>query len=416
MFRREGARQTLDDEAIAMQSPARFSDLPEYAFTRLRALLDPHPPGAEPVAMSIGEPTHPPAAVALEALAANVHLYGRYPPNEGTPELRAAIADWLARRYGLRPDRADPDLHVLPLSGTREGLFMACVALCPEAKAGARPAVLMPNPFYQCYAAAALAAGAEPVYVNADPVSGLPDFAALPSGTLARAAIAYVCSPANPQGAVASENWWAALLRLAEAHDFRVFADECYAEIWRDAPPPGALEVAQATGADPERVLAFHSLSKRSNLPGLRAGFCAGGAQSVRAVLRLRAYGGAPAPMPAQAAAAAAWRDEAHVIENRALYAEKYALADEMLGGMAGYASPQAGFFLWLRVADGEAAALDLWRKTGVRTLPGAYLSRPTPRGDPGAERLRVALVAAPETLRKGLGALRAVLSEEAAA
>ncbi|MGF1659119.1 MAG: aminotransferase class I/II-fold pyridoxal phosphate-dependent enzyme [Rubrimonas sp.] len=398
-----------------MQQPARFSDLPDYAFTRLRALLDPHPPGAEPLALSIGEPTHAPPQVALDALAANSHLYGKYPPNEGTPGLRSAIADWLARRYGLRPDRAHPDRHVLPLNGTREGLFMACLAMCPERKAGARPAVLIPNPFYQCYAAAALAAQAEPVYVAADPATGLPDFAGLPPETLARTAVAYVCSPANPQGAVASRAWWAGLIRLAEAHDFVVFADECYSEIWRDAPPPGALEVAQEIGADPERVLAFHSLSKRSNLAGLRAGFCAGGPETVKAALRLRSYGGAPSPLPAQAAAEAAWRDEAHVVANRALYAEKYAIADEVLGGMNGYASPQAGFFLWLRVDDGEAAALALWREAGIRTLPGAYLSRPGRQGDPGRDRLRVALVAAPDALRKGLGALRAVLSGEGA-
>lgn len=391
-----------------MQHPARFQDLPDYAFPRLRALLDGFPPGGDPIPMSIGEPTHPYPAFVAETLAENAHLYGKYPPNEGAAELRAACAGWLARRYGVT---LDPDRAILPLNGTREGLFMACLALCPETKNGARPVALLPNPFYQAYAAAALAAGAEPVYVNADAETGhLPDFAALPRETLDRAAVVYLCSPANPQGAVASRGYWAALLALAERHDFRIFADECYSEIWRAAPPPGALEAVRDAGADPERVLAFHSLSKRSSLAGLRSGFCAGGPKAVAALLRLRSYGGAPNPLPAQAAAAACWRDEDHVVVNRRLYAEKYASADAILGDLPGYAAPEAGFFLWLRVGDGEAAALKLWREAGVRALPGAYLSRPTPQGDPGAAYLRVALTAPADQARRGLAAIARVL------
>jgi aspartate/methionine/tyrosine aminotransferase len=399
-----------------MQFPVRFSDLPDYAFPRLRALLDPHPPGAEPLSMSIGEPRHPFPAFVTEILAAEAAGWGRYPPNEGTPALRAAIAGWLTRRYGLTADRADPETCVLPLNGTREGLFMACLALCPESKRGGRPAVLMPNPFYQCYAAAALAAGAEPVFLNATEATGhLPDFGAVPADVLDRTALVYLCSPANPQGAVASAAYWRDLLGLAEKHGFRVLADECYSEIWRHSPPPGALEVAQAAGADPERVLAFHSLSKRSNLPGLRSGFVAGGPKAVAAIARLRSYGGAPSPAPAQAVAAAAWADEAHVVANRALYAEKYAIADEVLQGLPGYRSPEAGFFLWAMVGDGEKAASRLWREAGVRTLPGAYLARPTAAGDPGAAWLRVALTPPPAALRRGLAALATVLAEGAA-
>ncbi len=397
-----------------MQTTGRFDDLPEYAFPRLRALLDGHAPGGAPLAMSIGEPRHAFPGFVREVLAREADGYAKYPPNEGTPGLRAAIAEWLARRYGLAPERADPERTVLPLNGTREGLFNACLALCPSEKNGARAAVLIPNPFYQCYAAAALAAGAEPVFVNATAETGhLPDFAALPKALLDRTAVVYLCSPANPQGAVATAGYWRGLLALAERHDFRIFADECYSEIWRDAPPAGALETAQAAGADPERVLAFHSLSKRSNLPGLRAGFVAGGPDSIARVLRLRSYAGAPCPLPAQAAAEACWRDEAHVEANRALYAEKYAIADEALGNLPGYAAPEAGFFLWLRVGDGEAAALKLWKATGVRALPGAYLSRPTAEGDPGAAWLRVALVASAEETRSGLAALADALREE---
>jgi N-succinyldiaminopimelate aminotransferase len=395
-----------------MQTPARFDALPDYAFPRLRALLDAHAPGGAPLAMSIGEPTHAYPDFVAEILAANAHLWGKYPPNEGTAELREAIAAWLGRRYGAA---VDPARQVLPLNGTREGLFMAVMALCPEARNGRRPAVLLPNPFYQCYAAAALAAGAEPVYVNATAETGhLPDFAALPAETLDRAALVFVCSPANPQGAVADLGWWTRLLALAERHDFRVLADECYSELWRDAPPPGVLQAAAAAGADPERVAAFHSLSKRSNLAGLRSGFCVAGPKATAAMLRLRSYGGAPCPLPAQAVAAACWRDETHVQTNRDLYARKYALADEILGNLPGYAAPDAGFFLWLRVGDGEAAAKTLWTKAGVRALPGAYLSRPTPQGDPGKAYLRVALVAPEDQTRRGLQAIAEVLGDRA--
>ncbi len=396
-----------------MQTTARFDDLPAYAFPRLRALLDGVAPGGPALAMSIGEPTHPFPAFVTEAMAGAAAGFGRYPPNEGTPGLRAAISAWLRRRYGLSEERADPESRILPLNGTREGLFAACLALVPAENNGARAAVLIPNPFYQCYAAAALAAGAEPVFVNATAETGhLPDFAALDPALLDRAAALYICSPANPQGAVADAAYWRGLLALAERHDIRVFADECYSEIWRETPPPGALEIAAAEGADPERALVFHSLSKRSNLPGLRSGFAAGGPDAIARLLRLRAYGGAPLPLPAQAAAEACWRDEDHVVANRALYAEKYALADEILGNLPGYRAPEAGFFLWLRVGDGEAAARRLWAASGVRALPGVYLSRPTPQGDPGAAFLRVALVApAPET-RRGLEAIRDVLGD----
>ena len=403
-----------------MQQPERFSDLPEYAFPRLRALLEDTTPGGPLLPMSLGEPRHPLPPFLGDQLAAHHDLYGRYPPNEGYPELRAAIAGWLRSRFGIAEDRSDPDRHVFPLNGTREGLFAACVALVPEKKNGQRPAVLIPNPFYQCYAVAALTAGAEPIYLPAEAETGyLPDYDSLPAELLDRTAAIYLCSPANPQGAVADLDRWTRLIRLAEKHDFYIFADECYSEIWRDAPPPSALQAAQAMGADPERVLIFHSLSKRSNLPGLRSGFCAGGPQAIAAMRKLRAYTGAPIPGPIQMASAAVWADEAHVDASRALYHQKYALADRILGNMQGYYPPEAGFFLWLDVAekwgDGEKAALHLYRQTGVRALPGAYLSRPTPDwlggGDPGARYLRVALVESVQDVERGLTLIRDALS-----
>ena len=400
-----------------MQFPTRFEELPEYAFPRLRALLAGTEPGGPEIAMSIGEPQHAIPDFVPEVMARHSATLNRYPPNEGIPELRQAISDWLGRRYGVAEDYRDPDKHILPLNGTREGLFNTCLALSPEARGGQRPAVLLPNPFYQCYAVAALASGAEPVYLPCTAETGhLPDFAALPEDLLARTTVAYICSPANPQGAVADRAYWKTLLELAETHDFRVFADECYCEIYRDEPPVGALEVAAEIGADPDRLVCFHSLSKRSNLAGLRSGFAVTGAGNMKAMRQLRSYSGAPMPIPAQYAAAATWAEETHVEANRALYGQKFALADDILGNMPGYMSPQAGFFLWLRVGDGhgEEAALRLWREAGVKCLPGKYLSRPTPAwlggGDPGDAYLRLALVAPADEVRRGLDAVRAVL------
>ncbi len=391
--------------------PERFSTLPEYAFPRLRTLLDAHAPGGPVCHMTIGEPRHPFPDWVAQVIAEHAADFGRYPPNDGSDGLRAAIAGWVARRYGVT---LDPDRQIMALNGTREGLYNAAMALCPETRAGQAPLILMPNPFYQVYMVAALSVGAEPRFAPATASTGhLPDFAGLPADVLNRTALVYVCSPANPQGAVASRAYWQMLIELAEHHDFRILADECYSEIYRDAPPPGALEVAAEMGADPERVIVFHSLSKRSNLPGLRSGFVAGGPQSIARIRQLRAYAGAPLPLPLQHAAERLWQDETHVAESRALYQQKYAIADEVLGHVPGYLPPQAGFFLWLPVDDGEDAALRLWRETGVRVLPGAYLSRGDQAGNPGAGHIRVAMVAPADETRDGLMRLRGVLYPE---
>ncbi|MHC0052307.1 aminotransferase class I/II-fold pyridoxal phosphate-dependent enzyme [Actibacterium sp. D379-3] len=388
-----------------MTYPERFSNLPEYAFPRLRGLLDVHAPGGEVMPMTIGEPKHAFPAWVSDIIAQNAAEFGKYPPNEGTPELRAAISGWINRRFGVD---ADPETRIVALNGTREGLFNAALALCPERIRGKRPVILTPNPFYQVYAVAALAVGADPVYVPADADNGfLPDYGALDADVLDRVAIAYLCSPSNPQGAVATRDYWADLIALAEKHDFRIFADECYSEIYRDAAPVGALQVAREMGADPERVLIFHSLSKRSNLPGLRSGFVAGGPGCIARIKQLRAYAGAPLPLPLQRASEKVWADEAHVVENRALYREKFAAADHILADVPGYAAPQAGFFLWLPVADGEQAALKLWRETGVRVLPGAYLARDVGGHNPGKGYIRVAMVAPITEMQRGLIQLR---------
>lgn len=388
-----------------MDLPERFSNLPEYAFPRLRALLDVHAPGGDIVHMTIGEPKHEFPQWVTDVIVENAAGFNSYPQNEGTDALRGAIADWVRRRYGVA---LDPATQVMALNGTREGLYNAAMALCPERKSGGQPVILTPNPFYQVYMVAALSVGAEPIFVPATASTGhLPDYASVGPEVLNRTAIVYVCSPANPQGAVADRDYWAGLISLAEQYDFRIFADECYSEIYRDTPPTGALEVARDMGADPERVTIFHSLSKRSNLPGLRSGFVAGGPVTIRELRQLRNYSGAPLPGPLQAAAAAVWADEAHVEQNRALYREKYAIADEVFEAVQGYQPPEAGFFLWLPVDDGEAATLKLWQETGVRVLPGAYLAQGKAGQNPGEGYIRAAMVAPKAEMQGGLIKLR---------
>jgi N-succinyldiaminopimelate aminotransferase len=388
-----------------MAFPERFSNLPEYAFPRLRGLLDHHAPGGAPIAMTIGEPRHPMPDFVAQVLAENIGGFAVYPPNDGTPEVLSAIGGWIGRRYGVS---VDASRQIMLLNGSREGLFNAAVALCPETKAGGQPIVLMPNPFYQVYAVAAVAMGAEPRFVPATAQTGfLPDYAALPRDVLDRVAIAYLCSPSNPQGAVASRDYLADLIALAEAHDFIIFADECYSEIWRSEAPTGALAVAAEMGADPDRVFVFNSLSKRSNLPGLRSGFVAGGAGGMARIKQLRNYAGAPLPLPLQRVAERVWQDEAHVVANRALYQEKFVVADRVFAGLQGYQAPEGGFFLWLPVDDGEAAALRLWQETGVRVLPGAYLARDVAGDNPGKGYIRVAMVAEKQEMQDGLTKLR---------
>ncbi|KEJ90418.1 aminotransferase class I/II-fold pyridoxal phosphate-dependent enzyme [Sulfitobacter donghicola] len=389
-----------------MNFPERFSNLPAHAWPRLRALLDVHEGGGPLIQMTIGEPKHVFPAWVTDVIVENAAGFNRYPPNDGSPTLKAAIAGWVNRRYGVP---VDAETQVMALNGTREGLYNAVIALCPETKNGQKPAILMPNPFYQVYMIGAISGACDPVMVNATVETGhLPDFHAVDAATLDRTVAVYVCSPANPQGAVATRSYWENLIRLAEQHDFLIFADECYSEVYRNEPPVGALQVAYEMGVDLNRVAIFHSLSKRSNLPGLRSGFVASGAKSISEIKQLRNYSGAPLPLPLQEAAAAVWNDEDHVVENRALYAEKFDIADRIFGNVPGYVSPEAGFFLWLPVEDDEEAAVKLWRETGVKVLPGGYLAQDVPGVEnPGKKYIRAALVAPKEETERGLQAIR---------
>lgn len=361
--------------------------------------------------MTIGEPRHDQPAFIAEVIARETAGFGKYPPINGTDGLRDAIAGWLSRRYGL-DGLIDPARHIAPLSGTREGLFYAAAFLLPDRY---NSALLIPNPFYPVYAAAALNAGAEPVYLPATAATGfLPDISSLDPALLARTAGLYVCSPSNPQGAIASKDYLTGLITLARRHGFVLVADECYSEIYGDAPPPGILEAARDTGSF-DNVLAFHSLSKRSNLPGLRSGFCAGDEKLIARFLKLRNVAGPQMPLPLQAAAEAAWRDEAHVEHNRKLYRAKFDAMDEIVGNRFGYRRPGGGFFAWLDVSafgGGEQTVVRLWREAGLRTIPGSYLSADTPEGNPGADYLRIALVQNEDLTREGLTRLVSVLEE----
>jgi aspartate/methionine/tyrosine aminotransferase len=343
--------------------------------------------------MHVGEPQHAVPAFVGEILAKHTADFGRYPPIIGPEPLRKAIAAWLTHRYALSGS-IDAERNILPLVGTREGLFSAAFVTVPEEKHGKKPVVLIPNPFYQCYAAAALSSGAEPIYVNATRETNfLPDFASLPRDTLARTAAVFMCSPSNPEGAAATEGEWRRLFALADEFDFTVLADECYTEIYTGQPPAGALAARESMHGDFSRLLSFHSLSKRSNLAGLRSGFVAGDANLIARFREFRNVAGPQLPLPIAAVSTAAWSEERHVEENRALYAQKFDLAKSRLGNRFGFRVPDGGFFLWLDVGDGVEAAAKLWREGGVRVLPGAYLSRDTNAGNPGKSFIRVALV-----------------------
>ena len=333
---------------------------------------------------------------------------------------RSACADWLKRRYALPDALLDPERQIVALNGTREGLYMLAQVVVPPQKNGQRPAVLMPNPFYQAYIGATASVGAEAIFVPASPENGfLPDFAGVAPDILARTALVYLCSPANPQGTVASLDYLMRLIELARQYDFVVAFDECYAEIYDTLPPPGGLEAAMAlnggrVGDDAlNNVVVFHSLSKRSSAPGLRSGFCAGDARITQEFIKLRNYGCAGMMMPVVEASTALWREESHVAANRALYREKFDIAQSILGNRFGFFRPAGGFYLWLDVGDGEAAAVKLWREAGLRTLPGAYLVRDD--GDPalaavGKPYLRVALVCELEQTREALQRFSKVL------
>ncbi len=372
--------------------------LQPYPFEKLAALKAGVTPPADKthIALSIGEPQHPAPQVVKDAIVAALDGLAKYPTIAGEPALREAIAAWAGRRFHLGAAGLDPDTQLLPVTGTREALFaIAQVVLDPTDK----PLVLMPNPFYQIYEGAALLAGGQPVYLNCDEELGFqPDLNAVDETTWQRCGLVYLCSPGNPTGAVANQADVRDLLEKADRYGFVVCADECYSEIYfnEDAPPKGLLQHCVELGRpDYRNVLVFHSLSKRSNLPGMRSGFVAGDAALIAAFRRYRTYHGCTLPPPAQAGSIAAWNDEAHVLENRSLYRQKFDAVIDILSPVLEVERPDAGFYLWPRVGGDETGfARALFAAEHVTVLPGRFLGRETAAGNPGEGRVRMALVA----------------------
>src|SRR5215475_4481128 len=381
-------------------------------FARTTELLAPYKPAKPLITLSLGEPQHPVPGFVGPVLAQYIADFGRYPLARGIEPFRKAAAAWLSTRFSL-PRAVDPDSEVLVLNGSREGLFFAALTakdFVGERKG--RPAILMPNPFYPAYGAGAKAAGCEQIYLPTTVENGfLPDLDAIDESVLARTVAFYIASPANPQGAVATADYFRKLKQLADRFGFIVLSDECYSEIYTRQPPGSALEYA---GPDFRNVVVFQSLSKRSNLPGMRVGFAAGDRNFLSAFLELRNVSSPQVPLPAQRVAITAYADEAHVEENQRLYKLKFDLADQILGGRHINQQTTGGFLLWLDVSEhggDEAVTLRLWREAGLRVVPGRYLARDQADGtNPGVGYIRVALVQDQATTAEALHRLVTVL------
>ena len=392
----------------------RIAQLPPSAFMILDDLIAGLTPaaGLKTLNLAIGEPQNPPPDFVIDVIAENKALFSRYTATNGTPDYRRAVADWLGRHYGLPDGMIDADRNVLPVAGLREGMFMIAQIVTPEVKAGAVPTILMPNPFYHPYAGAALAAHGEAVFVPAYPENRfMPDYAGLPEETLARAAAVYLCSPANPQGTAADMDYLMAMIKLARVHDFLLIVDECYAEIYTGARPTGALEAAARLGGSLDNLVVFHSLSKRSNAPGLRSGFAAGDAEVLQRYLKFRNYGAVAVSMPILAAAAALLREPGHVEDIRSFYRANFDAAERILGNRYGFYKPDGGFFLWLDVGDGVAATRRLWTEAALKVVPGAFMTRQAPGSEAaGDPYIRLALVHDLDTTVEALDRLTATL------
>jgi N-succinyldiaminopimelate aminotransferase len=370
-----------------------------YPFQKLRDLFSGITPNAayRPVNLSIGEPKHATPEFIKTALTRSLGGLANYPTTLGSQELRLAIAGWMVRRYGI--PMPDVERAIIPVNGSREALFAFAQAVVDSGRPN--PVVISPNPFYQIYEGAALLAGAEPYYLNTLPENGFSmDFAAVPESVLKRTQLVYVCSPGNPTGRVMGLDDWRQIFALSDQYGFVIASDECYSEIYFDQahPPIGALQAAHLLGRGFERLVMFSSLSKRSNVPGMRSGFVAGDERILEKFLLYRTYHGCAMNPAVQAASTAAWNDEAHVQENRRLYAEKFRIVTPMLKNVLEVDMPDAAFYLWARTPGSDTAlAQRLYRECNVTVLPGSFLAREAHGVNPGAGFVRIALVASLE-------------------
>jgi len=374
--------------------------LQDYPFTKLARLLKQVPLQSElsPIALTIGEPQHPSAQVAIDALQEQLAYLNKYPSTQGSDALREAIAAWLCRRYGLASATFDPASNVLPVVGSREALFAIAQAVVNNSVSAQPPLVIIPSPFYQIYEGAAIMAGAEPLYLTCSKETDfLPDLDAISHAQWQRCQLIYICNPSNPTGAVPPKAFYEQLIELADQYDFIIASDECYSEIYFDEtqPPLGLLEVCRALGRDDYyRCLVFNSLSKRSNLAGMRSGFVAGCSATIKHFLRYRTYHGSAMPNHHQVASIAAWGDEAHVIENRCLYREKMLKVVPILQLVAEVSIPPAGFCLWLRTPINDQQLVQYaYQHFNLKLLPGQYLARTIGGENPSENYIRMALV-----------------------
>ena len=379
-----------------------------YPFEKLNALFsDIQPVDLPLIPLSIGEPKHAAPEFVKQAILDNFAHLSTYPNSKGLPELRQSIATWLTRRFHLNAVNAET--QVLPVSGTREAIFSFVQSAVDRSKS---PYVVMPNPFYQIYEGATYLAGAKPYFVNCTQENNyLGDFEQVPAEVWQNTAILFVCTPGNPTGAVLSKEDFKKLIKLSDEYDFIIASDECYSELWFDQAPVGLLEVCAEIGRhDYKNCIVFHSLSKRSNLPGMRSGFVAGDAKLLAPYLKYRTYHGAAMPVQHQIASISAWDDESHVEANRAAYRTKFDLFQSELGHLLPLKKPDAGFYYWLQVDDDEAFARRLLKDAHVKVLPGRYLSRETEQGNPGQNHVRMALVASVEQCEEVIKRLKHIL------
>jgi len=381
---------------------AIINNLGDYPFRKLEKLLSnvKTPKNITETIMSIGEPKHHAPGLINEILNQNISNWNKYPPTSGTPSFRKTVTNWLEKRYNLPSNFINPDRNILPLAGTREGLFMVAQLVLPNTKVEKKPVVLIPNPFYQVYLSAAIMSEAKPVLVPANRENNfIPQFNELSEDTLRSTVLAYICNPSNPQGSVIPIESLKKIIYLAQKYNFLLVSDECYSEIYFNSAPPGIIQACAEMNVSLKNILAFNSLSKRSNSPGLRSGFVVGDDKLISLFQNLRSHCAAVQPLPIMAVAEALWQDEKHVEESRALYSQKLSDASSIIGNNFNYKKPDGGFFLWLNVKNSFEVTKKLWSEEAIKVLPGTFLCRPDKDGcNPGEEYIRVALVHDRET------------------